>query len=521
MSRIRIKFHGNMLWLLAAAVISAMEIYAASGRGIPVSPGISPANTDGPISFTVKRRIEDVPRGSVPVGIIDGSADQRGSAILVLGNLGLQPDAELTVTLHATRESSGHAAMSANSERRTQDDQPKGDGTRAQAVALTSPLRQCRDPYRSNLHQKSDRVYFLPGSIRSPPSDREHSVIPCRLHTETPRVRIYVDQRMALNEPLTALVHAIVDAANSGLPEAVEKLVGPVGDVDHDGHLAIVLTPDVSRFGNGRTSVDGITLPADFLPGLDRPRGNNSDVIFLGTALDPGDHLRAVLAHEWCHAAVFSRRMQESAEGRPMIEDDWLNEAVAHVVEVQASGSQTNLSHRLRGFMAHPAHSPLVVRDYCRADFWRHDGCRGAAYSFLTWCLEQGDDDLLERLLDSQSLGLDGLEVATGASFERLFQGWTRSLACRLADQTRCRPTGPATQEVPPPDTVLTYRTWDLGSSSEQSITVRIGGTSAEFIRVECARDTTWRLSATASETDSLQTTLIPVHGRETTRDGE
>jgi hypothetical protein len=514
MSRIRIKFHGKTPWLLAATVISVIEIYAACGRGTSVSP----TRSDRPNSLTLPHRVTDVAMNSLPIGILDGSAEERGSAILVLGNLGMDPNVDLIVTLNATPQSTTSASMSEQSELQTRAVPGKSDMAALPAVASTDRIRKLRDPFPASSHQKSDRVYFLPKSIRSSPTDQEHSPIHCRLHTETPRVRIYVDQRTTPNEPLAVLINAIETAATSGMADVIEKLVGPVADVDHDSHLAVVLTPDLSRFGTGPSSVDGMTRPADFVPGFDRPEGNNSDVIFLSSALNPGDHLRAVLAHEWCHAAVFSRRMRESDRGiGPTIEEDWLNEAVAHLVEVRASGSSSNISHRIRGFMAHPAQSPLVVSDYCRPEFWRHDGCRGAAYLFLNWCLDQGDDDLLERLLDSQSLGLDGLEAATGTSFEQLFQGWTRSLAQNLADDCHRQPDVSAKDEARTPVARLTPRTWDLGSSGARTITVRIGGTCAEFIRVQCDPGTTWRLSATASVMDSLQTALIPVPDDEST----
>jgi hypothetical protein len=94
MSRIRIKFHGNMLWLLATAVISVIEIYAAWGRGTTVSP----AMTVRPNPLAVTQRIADMGTSSRPIGIIDGSDNNCGSAILVLGNLGMEPNVDLIVT---------------------------------------------------------------------------------------------------------------------------------------------------------------------------------------------------------------------------------------------------------------------------------------------------------------------------------------------------------------------------------------------------------------------------------------
>ena len=284
-------------------------------------------------------------------------------------------------------------------------------------------------------------------------------------------------------------------------------MVGSVVDLDQDGHLAVVITPEIARLGDSRTPVDGLTCPADFVRGLDRPQGNNSDVIFLSSRLEPGDQMRAVLAHEWCHAAVFSRRRDGAfGDTEPVAEDDWMSEAIAHVVERRASGSTSNVAHRVRGFLSDPGNAPLIVRDYVQPKYWRHDGCRGAAYLFLEWCLNQTDDALLNRLIGSRTMSLQSLEVATGRTFEDLFRGWTTSLGQRLVDEVNQSQTTIARNGV---DDCPACSEWHLDTTADQTLSVRVQGTSARFVRIRCNTDARWQLTAICRGSGPVQTTLI------------
>ncbi len=514
MSMNRLKFRWSTLWLLGAVVVCAMEIYAAGGRGFSTAPVavhgdlhaiIGDVQPDGARSALTHGTTE------VLIGEVGESTRCARSAIVVLGNAGSVYDGAALVTLKATRIDADETSSPASCGVSAESGNPRpATRPRTKRSPASPPVSIAQPP----LHQDSRRIYFLPTAINSIGNESGRSAIPCRLSAENSRVRVYVDERLPRNETLTALVNAVDEAAASRLGDIVHELVGSVSDLDQDGHLTVVVTPEVVRLGSGRTPVDGLTSPADFLRGIDRPFGNNSDVIFLSSHLQPGDQLRAVLAHEWCHAAVFSRRGNESdARTEQTAVDDWLNEALAHIVEVRASGSQSNLSHRIDCYRSRPGDSPLVVRDYSQPDFWRHDGCRGAAFLFLQWCLDQSDDSLLERMVSGRSLGTDGLEAATGRSFDALFLGWTTSLGRRLADESGGHPDSSTAHEAQASMVGLNHQRWRLDESGEQTVTLRIRGSCAEFVRIECVGDSTWRLSAIITADDRLQATLIPVDG--------
>ena len=140
-------------------------------------------------------------------------------------------------------------------------------------------------------------------------------------------------------------------------------------------------------------------------------------MIYLNANLVPGGRLRDILAHEYQHVLACSQR---DATGRHP-EEDWLNEAIAHLAE---PGS-TNIRTRVDAYLSNTPDYPLVVPDYFRAGRWRCDGCRGVTYLFLAWCSHQHGARLAGSLLRSPWSGVDNLTRVTATPFPVLFRDWS------------------------------------------------------------------------------------------------
>ena len=505
-----LKFRRVALWIAATVAICALEAYLATYRTLPAT----------------------VPRSFAPLGIPSEPAsriivgDIHGPTILVLGNPGSARDSEIEVILtaepvpaqmtsarqHRFPAKPKESAFVSSGREPLQPTPPNSDELVQidESAVLMAPAPAKSIP--------PDRIYFLPKSLDQDGLETGSLAIPVKWTGQNSRVAVYLDRRLLKSSAHADLVEAVLDASVSELGDTIQQLVGPVRDIDQDGHFSIVLTPETERFGRGTTPVHGLTRPADFIPGVDRPVGNTSDVIFLSSNLTPGDHLRAILAHEWCHAAMFSR-----SEGPS---DDWLNESLAHVVEVQASRSVTNLSHRIDRFLNCPEQAPLVIGNYAHPDYWRHDGCRGAAFLFLTWCREHSDGRFLDRLVRGP-LDLSGLEAAAGKSMEELFRGWTTDLGRSAAiDSGRQVSFGtPISRSHVMEGRSPHYDTWRLDADSSRSYKLQIRASCAKFIRIESdLPNGAWRVTALSSalrptpggqqravETrQRLQATLIP-----------
>jgi len=315
--------------------------------------------------------------------------------------------------------------------------------------------------------------------------------MPCQRVGGNARVSIFVDQA-ALPQMDPCVIDEIQRLSASELGTTVESLVGRVPDRDSDGTLAIVLTPRLARISRP-TPVDGLTRAVDFFRHVPRPDSNGADVLFLNSNLAPGDQLRAVLAHEWCHAAVLGRLADALESSGPAALDGWLNEAVAHCVETRAAGARTNIQHRIDAFYARPSQASLWSDLSEPEAVWGRDCSRGAGYVFLEWCAAE-QPDLITRLLRGNSLTRLDLEREMGAAFPDLFRNWTCSLGrdAVAADGQSSRAC-PRTEE------------WNL--DDDPTRIVEISGTSAAYLRVSGSRP----FLIETEEAGNVQFTLIPM----------
>ena len=242
-------------------------------------------------------------------------------------------------------------------------------------------------------------------------------------------VQIYVadeDQGQVDPELLKDLVATFDDRV---LPVSARS-VGLASDVDGDGRFTILLSSWLARLGDGRHAVDGFVRVSDLDPAFPAPFGNRCDMMYLSTGLRPGVHLRTVLAHEYMHAVVFTRKSRRSGGAGPTSgeEEGWLDEALAHLAEDAHGFSRSNIDYRVSAFLSQPERYSLVVEDYYAADLFRSHGNRGSTYLFLRWCVDQYGPDLVPALIQSPLRGRANLEQATGSSFADLFRRWSLAL---------------------------------------------------------------------------------------------
>lgn len=268
------------------------------------------------------------------------------------------------------------------------------------------------------------REFFLHVTDGDLDDPKQYARITARCAASGNRVRVFVDQQLADGEVSQPQIDELVRMLEADVVPRVESQFGPIHDVDRDGHLAVVLTPWLSRLQGGRTSIGGMVRSSDFRLSVRPPLGNQADMLFLNSALPRDSALCDLLSHEVAHAACISQRLLRGEEMNRE-EEDWLSEALAHLAEPGWS----NLDHRLAAFLRDPSKCPLAVPDYYRAGLWRDPGCRGATFLFTRWCVDQHGLDLVRRLVQSRVRGTRNLELATGKRFEDLFRDWSISIA--------------------------------------------------------------------------------------------
>ena len=315
---------------------------------------------------------------------------------------------------------------------------------------------------------------------------KQYVRIRARRVAEGNRVRVFLDRQQKPRELPPDLLPRIVEYMEHDIMPAARRRLGESRDIDHDGKLAILLTPWLGRLRGGHTSVGGFVRGSDFQTDLATPFSNRSDVLYLNSNVKPGPHLRDLLAHEYTHAVCFSQRLSESSGSCLPPEEDWLNEAIAHLAEIGG----TNIDFRISRFLDVPAESPLVVPDYYRAGLWRDHGCRGATYLFLKWCVDQFGTDLPRGLVLGSSSGVRNLEVATGRPFEQLFRRWSIFL---FQSGRRC-PQGtqsPTSAEAASPSLRGRLRDWgfvgpkcEIWDVSSPRRTINLKGSSIAYLEL-------------------------------------
>ena len=285
--------------------------------------------------------------------------------------------------------------------------------------------------------------------------------------------------------------------------------------MDGDGKFAILISPWLGKLEGGKTSLGGFVRGSDFQASVKQPFGNRADVLYLNANLRPGPHLRTLLAHEFAHAICFSERLPSESRPRGLAtEEDWLNEAIAHLAENLHGTGWTNLDDRVSRFLDATDRSPLVVPNYFADGLWRDPGCRGATYLFLRWVVDQFGEDVLSRLIHNPNLGRRNLETATGVSFAELFRRWTVALATagRQAPRTNSPPEG----QFVSLDLAGRLGRWSLGGArtevwrlEEEGPKFSLRGTTAKIVEVQTRTAGVHRLRVRSAGSPKLQVTVL------------
>ena len=366
---------------------------------------------------------------------------------------------------------------------------------------------------------KSHRRFFVHVADLPLDDPRAYTSLNARLQYESRRARVYADeeaQRLGTTAALAARVAQLLD--ERVLP-TIDRRLGGVRDIDGDGKLSVLLTPWLERLQGGKTALKGFVRSTDFRS-YSGPLSNHGDILYLSAVSDSGPALEPLLTHETTHLAVFSRRhIGEATEQAE--EEDWLNEALAHVIETEATGDWSNLDYRIAKFLKQPSEAPLVVADYYRAGLWRDPGCRGATFLFLRWCLDQLGEQGAVELASSPQTGRGNLERTTGVPFPGLFRAWSLALWEASQAQDSADPT-PSIAIAQPYRSLrlqgrlgtktlhgLAVEAWD-GQSPDRELTLR--GSSLAYCELGNASSPR-RITIECSREARLQATLVVLSG--------
>ncbi len=273
----------------------------------------------------------------------------------------------------------------------------------------------------ANGRRETERTFFLQtGTNANDPAS--YQPVSTRLMLESAQVRIWRDELSAVAD--STFPAWLADCLELGVLPRLSALYGDIADLDRDGKLSVCLTSRLGTMAGNGTPVKGLVQFNDFCGELPRPFSNHADVMFLSPSLWPGGEAQSIAAHEAAHLAVFSRRREAEPEGAA-IEDDWINEGLAHYAETACGGNWSNLHERIAAFQREPQSSPLVVVDGQQQGLWRHPGSRGAAWSFFRWLANECGEEALAAVARHPQTGWQKLEQISGRPFDELFRRWS------------------------------------------------------------------------------------------------
>jgi hypothetical protein len=215
----------------------------------------------------------------------------------------------------------------------------------------------------------------------------------------------------------------IAELCELGLLNAVEREAGAIGDVDGDGRLTIVLTPLEQERTQGAIPVRGCVREGDF---LDPRTGLGGDIVYLdrdGSQRLSGRELAGLLAHEFTHAAMYSRLLERRQAGLSELGvPGWFHEAVAHRVEHRLVGPCCLFEQRVRMYQQQPGSAPVFANPRTLTQEGCRGGARVAAVRFLD-AMQRSDVAVGELIMGCRNFD-ELLEACLGMPLKAALEAW-------------------------------------------------------------------------------------------------
>ena len=332
------------------------------------------------------------------------------------------------------------------------------------------------------------------------------------------RIQIYVSSEDA-DAVAPDLLRDLITSFDDRIHPLTSARFGAACDTDGDGRFTILLSSWLGQLGGGRHAVDGFVRVADLDSSVPCPFGNHCDMMYLNATLKADPYTRAVVAHEYMHAVMYSQKcLRRARSGLPVLEEEgWLDEAIAHLAEDLHGFSTSNIDYRVSAFLSRPECYQLVVEDYFAADLFRSHGNRGSTYLFLRWCVDRYGPDLLPALVHSSRRGVANLEAITGSTFADLYRRWSLALYLSGMDPRGGKPAGcddgflSINMRSPHADWELAgpqYRHVMAGGPAERWSTP---GTSSHFFVVEGSSTGAIEVEVVGPPDAQIQVTALPL----------
>lgn len=316
-----------------------------------------------------------------------------------------------------------------------------------EAVIATDPKFEVATPKAEVSHGANLRMSVYKGvgdtetlSVLRSLTSLSFTSVTGRVKCVTDNLIMYLDTEVEDTNP-SDLTDSDIETLCENFDSQIEQMQGWFGessDVNGDGRVAALLTPQVNRLGAmGGGIITGFFLSTDL---YSVTGSNEREIVYTLVPDSYGDYgtvlpkaftidnlLTAVLPHEFQHVISYN---QHVFEGEGSSESNWLNEGLSHLTEDLVGFGQENYS-RVGIYFYYPYYYPLTGTGSPGL------GERGAAYLFMRFLYEQHSNPsaFLWALFHSNASGATNVETAyAGTSedfdqFEEFFMRWMTALA--------------------------------------------------------------------------------------------
>ncbi|MBI4212087.1 MAG: hypothetical protein HY540_05555 [Deltaproteobacteria bacterium] len=375
----------------------------------------------------------------------------NGTSVRLANNIDLLGD---VVTKHIAGDAEDSPALSVNAdeEETSQDQGDSGYGARevfdAWLRMAEADLHEIAEPaFKGQMIQSSVTKSIGEGEVEtfrilsSLTSSSSYTTVDARLRCRGDFVDVYVDVRKDDDEICFDDITVLCDMYDS-VAEREQALIGDPSDVDGDGRVTALLTPQINKLGSlGGGIITGYFYAADLYGrGGSNPVSNEREIVYMlvpdpsgqyGTSISEAaaceNFLPAVFPHELQHAISYNQHVFIHGG---LAEEDWLNEGMSHWMETRMGFGMENYSRYDLTLSSPsttslvPSHSPDLLE-------------RGASFLFLQFLSEQSSDadGFIRRLVQTESRGVKNLEEAFAGSaddfdqFSEFFGRWTVAIA--------------------------------------------------------------------------------------------
>ena len=295
---------------------------------------------------------------------------------------------------------------------------------------------------------------------------------------------------------------------------------GSESDINHDGKVAILLTPVVNELtppGGASTGyIAGFFLPGDLLPTYVPTGATNGMEIYYSIVPDPNgiygnvydkapalEVIEGVIAHEFQHMIMFNYRVLKFGNGYDgtYMAELWVDEGLAHIAEDINGHDESNI-RRANYFLNDPGDVTLI-----------HGGDaldeRGASFLFFRYLGDRFGEGIFSDIVQTKKTGTSNIEYVTGCDFKEIFTDWAATLYFEARSVTPVDPKYAYTSlDLPADFDPLRVRDANICGSPLMGDVKSYG---PEFILMEFTGVNVYDLNISSSLFGSMNATLIRI----------